>query len=173
MLVLAGLVFFLAMTPSNQDRRGGAVNAIALPAESLEAWERLNHFLMDANVSERALEDAPVSLHETQLYHTQCSVDVVQATAYLGQAVVWLDKAVTYEGFQCPDNTQTGCAVAVEAVITSLFWVASYLSLAASSCAASINAEAACAGNVTGVAADLGELSLFRQQQRTIAISGP
>jgi len=158
--VLAGLILYVAMTPSNQDRRGGVVSAIALPAESLEAWERLNHLLVDANVSERALEDAPVSRRDKQLYHTQCSVDVVQATAYLGQGVVWLDKAVTYEGTQCPDKTQRGCAVAVEAVITSLFWVMSYLSLTASSCAASINAQAACAADVTGVAADLGELSL-------------
>jgi len=127
-----------------------------LSGESMAAYARQDRMLADINVEEPG---TPPGLNQTKLAHTQCVVDVVQASAYLGQAIVWIDKAVTYEGYRCPDDTQRGCTVSVSAVITAMLWLASYLSLTASSCSATLHAKAACAADITGVMANLGEVS--------------
>ena len=44
---------------------------------------------------------------------TACVIDAVQATAYLGHAVVWLYRAIDYNGLECPSNTPAGCAISV------------------------------------------------------------
>ena len=44
---------------------------------------------------------------------TACVIDAVQATAYLGHAVVWLYRAIDYNGLECPENTPAGCAISV------------------------------------------------------------
>lgn len=91
---------------------------------------------------------------------TQCVIDVVQSTAYLGQAVLLLrNSAVSASGDRCPDATAPGCAATVTSVVASVAWVASYLSLAASSCAEGVNARAVCASDWWAMAADLGELA--------------
>ena len=44
---------------------------------------------------------------------TACVIDAMQATAYLGHAVVWLYRAIDYNGLECPSNTPAGCAISV------------------------------------------------------------
>ena len=44
---------------------------------------------------------------------TDCVIDAVQATAYLGHAVVWLYRAIDYTGLECPRETPAGCAISV------------------------------------------------------------
>ena len=80
---------------------------------------------------------------------TECVIDVVQAAAYLDQAVVFLYKAVLrrvqswkitagqrllsqssghirlpqaidYDGLECPDNSPVGCASSVAGFLTSI-----------------------------------------------------
>ena len=90
---------------------------------------------------------------------TECVIDVVQAAAYLGQAVVFLYKAIEYDGLECPDNTPVGCAVSVAGFITSITWIASYLSFAANACGAAVNSGALCAGDWTALMANFGEMA--------------
>lgn len=91
---------------------------------------------------------------------TQCVIDTLQATAYLGQAVGQLRNAVASgSGLKCPDSTESGCAVSVAGFVTSIAWVASYLSLAASSCAERLNTLALCSADWTAIAANFGELA--------------
>lgn len=160
-LALALLASAALLASSAPRHRGDAVrHAGLLSDESLEAWERLNRFLADTDASQPAAKKQfSLSFNNTKLYYTQCVVDITQSAAYLGQAMVLIDKSLTYEGYQCPDSSRRGCAVMVQAVNTCMIWLASYLSLAASSCAASINPEAACAADVTGIAANLAELA--------------
>ncbi|CAE7637998.1 UVR8, partial [Symbiodinium pilosum] len=89
-----------------------------------------------------------------------CVIDVAQATAYLGQAIVFLYKAIDYKGLQCPDNSPSGCAASVAGVLTSLSWIASYVALAASSCKqAASNFGALCTSDFFSLQADFGELA--------------
>lgn len=64
----------------------------------------------------------------------QCTIDVVQAVAYLGQAVVFLYHAAE----ACPEGDDRTCGVSVAIVLTSFAWIASYVSLAAESCKRSL-----------------------------------
>jgi len=92
---------------------------------------------------------------------TQCVIDTVQATAYLGSAVVMMRNAVaSSSGLACPDDTHAGCAVSASGFVLSVAWVASYLSLAASSCGATLNPAAQCAADWTAIVANMGELAM-------------
>ena len=90
---------------------------------------------------------------------TECVIDVVQGAAYLGQAVVFLYKAIEYDGIRCPDNSPAGCAASVAGFITSVTWIASYLSFAANACGAAVNSGALCAGDWTALMANFGEMA--------------
>ena len=82
-----------------------------------------------------------------------------QAAAYLGQAVVFLYKAIDYDGLKCPDNSPVGCAASVAGFITSVTWIASYLSFAANACGQAVNSGALCAGDWTALMANFGEMA--------------
>ena len=90
---------------------------------------------------------------------TECVIDVVQAAAYLDQAVVFLYKAIDYNGLECPDNSPVGCAASVAGFITSISWIASYLSFAANACGQAVNSGALCAGDFTALMANFGEIA--------------
>jgi len=90
---------------------------------------------------------------------TACVIDAVQATAYLGHAVVWLYRAIDYNGLECPENTPAGCAISVAGFVASISWVASYLSLAASACSDTVNSGALCAADWTALVADMSEIA--------------
>ncbi|CAK8995149.1 Uncharacterized protein SCF082_LOCUS4225, partial [Durusdinium trenchii] len=90
---------------------------------------------------------------------TECVIDVVQATSYLGQGVVFLYRAIKYDGWQCPDNSNVGCAISVSGFIASMFWLASYLSLASSACADSLNSNGLCGADWLALTADFAEVA--------------
>ena len=90
---------------------------------------------------------------------TECVIDTVQAAAYLGQAVVFLYKAIDYDGLECPNNSPVGCAASVAGFITSISWIASYLSFAANACGQAVNNGALCAGDFTALVANFGEIA--------------
>ncbi|CAE7850158.1 UVR8, partial [Symbiodinium necroappetens] len=90
---------------------------------------------------------------------TECVIDTVQAAAYLGQAVVFLYKAIDYDGLECPNNSPVGCAASVAGFITSISWIASYLSFAANACGQAVNNGALCAGDFTALMANFGEIA--------------
>lgn len=135
---------------------------LLLNLEATAAYERLNHMLKEANIDIDKIdvqEPGGLKLDQMKLAYTQCTIDVVQASAYLGSAIIFIDKAVNYGGAQCPDETKEGCAVQIEAAVTAMIWLASYISLAMSSCTATVNAPAACAADITGIMANVGELA--------------
>ncbi|CAE7350829.1 unnamed protein product [Symbiodinium natans] len=96
---------------------------------------------------------------EVPWIRTECVIDTVQAAAYLGQAVVFLYKAIDYNGLECPDNSPVGCAASVAGFITSITWIASYLSFAANACGQAVNSGALCAGDFTALMANFGEIA--------------
>ena len=59
------------------------------------------------NLNDLFYESQP---EELPWIRTECVIDVVQGAAYLGQAVVFLYKAIKYDGIRCPDNSPAGCA---------------------------------------------------------------
>ncbi|CAE7221292.1 unnamed protein product [Symbiodinium microadriaticum] len=83
----------------------------------------------------------------------------VKAAAYLAQAVVFLYKAIDYDGLECPNNSPVGCAASVAGFITSITWIASYLSFAANACGQAVNNGALCAGDFTALMANFGEIA--------------
>ena len=93
------------------------------------------------------------------IVRTECVIDTVQAAAYLGQAVVFLYKAIDYDGLECPNNSPVGCAASVAGFITSISWIASYLSFAANACGNAVNNGALCAGDFTALMANFGEIA--------------
>eukprot|EP00438_Fugacium_kawagutii_P001593 Skav221835 [mRNA] locus=scaffold885:344908:353208:+ [translate_table: standard] len=90
---------------------------------------------------------------------TECVIDVVQGAAYLGQAVVFLYKAIDYPGLRCPNDSEAGCAASVAGFITSITWIASYLSFAASACGMAVKPDALCVGDWTALMANFGEMA--------------
>ncbi|CAJ1342723.1 unnamed protein product [Effrenium voratum] len=110
---------------------------------------------------ERELQDLFYGAQPSELpwIRTECVIDVVQATAYLGQAVVFLYKAIAYDSLQCPDNSPVGCAVSVAGFLTSMFWIGSYLSFAANACSDAVNSKALCGGDWLALMADFGEVA--------------
>ena len=108
------------------------------------------------NLNDLFYESQP---EELPWIRTECVIDVVQGAAYLGQAVVFLYKAIEYDGLKCPDNSPVGCAASVAGFITSVTWIASYLSFAANACGAAVNSGALCAGDWTALMANFGEMA--------------
>eukprot|EP00438_Fugacium_kawagutii_P024176 Skav230777 [mRNA] locus=scaffold1473:132843:134207:- [translate_table: standard] len=90
---------------------------------------------------------------------TECVIDVIQGAAYLGLAVVFLYKAIEYDGIRCPDNSPAGCAASIAGFITSVTWIASYLSFAANACGQAVNSGALCVGDFTALMANFGEMA--------------
>lgn len=62
------------------------------------------------NLNDLFYESQP---EELPWIRTECVIDVVQGAAYLGQAVVFLYKAIKYDGIRCPDNSPAGCAASI------------------------------------------------------------
>ena len=52
-----------------------------------------------------------------------------------------------------------GCAASVAGFITSISWIASYLSFAANACGQAVNSGALCAGDFTALMANFGEIA--------------
>jgi len=141
-------------------------------ADLLEKWEQIPDISKVINRAQRLqpeqhlrnLRDLfvtyqPYPPQALPFVRTECVIDAVQATAYLGHAVVWLYRAIDYTGLECPDNTPAGCAISVAGFIASISWVASYLSLAASSCSDAVNSGALCAADWTALIADMSEIA--------------
>jgi len=136
---------------------------------SIEDWEQIpgiDDVIAHAKTLElkqplRRLDDLFYDSQPTEKpwIRTECVIDVVQAAAYLGQAVVFLYKAIDYPGLKCPDDSPVGCAASVAGFITSVTWIASYLSFAASACASAVKPEALCAGDWTALMANFGEMA--------------
>lgn len=90
----------------------------------------------------------------------QCVIDVSQTTAYLGQAVVMIYRAKKSSmGARCPDATASGCANSIATIVNSFIWMAAYLTLAASTCAESVNTDSLCVSDFTSIAANVGEMA--------------
>ncbi|CAJ1399310.1 unnamed protein product [Effrenium voratum] len=126
------------------------IDRVVKKAENLELKQPLR------NLNDLFYSSQP---EELPWIRTECVIDTVQAAAYLGQAVVFLYKAIEYDGLECPDNTPVGCAVSVAGFITSITWIASYLSFAANACGAAVNSGALCAGDWTALMANFGEMA--------------
>ena len=108
------------------------------------------------NLNDLFYESQPAEL---PWIRTECVIDVIQGAAYLGQAIVFLYKAIEYDGLKCPNNSPAGCAASVAGFITSVTWIASYLSFAANACGAAVNSGALCAGDWTALMANFGEMA--------------
>ena len=72
---------------------------------------------------------------------------------------MFLYKAIDYDGLKCPDSSPAGCAASVAGFITSITWIASYLSFAANACGQAVNSGALCAGDWTALMANFGEMA--------------
>ena len=72
---------------------------------------------------------------------------------------MFLYKAIDYDGLECPNNSPVGCAASVAGFITSISWIASYLSFAANACGNAVNNGALCAGDFTAFMANFGEIA--------------
>ena len=72
---------------------------------------------------------------------------------------MFLYKAIDYDGLECPNNSPVGCAASVAGFITSISWIASYLSFAANACGQAVNNGALCAGDFTALMANFGEIA--------------
>ena len=72
---------------------------------------------------------------------------------------MFLYKAIDYDGLKCPDSSPAGCAASVAGFITSVTWIASYLSFAANACGQAVNSGALCAGDWTALMANFGEMA--------------
>eukprot|EP00438_Fugacium_kawagutii_P019884 Skav226857 [mRNA] locus=scaffold455:287760:289336:+ [translate_table: standard] len=108
------------------------------------------------NLNDLFYESQP---EELPWIRTECVIDVIQGAAYLGQAVVFLYKAIEYDGIRCPDDSPAGCAASIAGFITSVTWIASYLSFAANACGAAVNSGALCVGDFTALMANFGEMA--------------
>eukprot|EP00439_Symbiodinium_sp_Y106_P048763 s140_g6.t1 len=58
-----------------------------------------------------------------------------------------------------PNNLPVGCAASVAGFITSITWIASYLTFAANACGQAVNNGALCAGDFTALMANFGEIA--------------
>eukprot|EP00438_Fugacium_kawagutii_P035724 Skav230254 [mRNA] locus=scaffold1520:110768:115686:+ [translate_table: standard] len=153
--------------------RGSAHFDLAATADLLEEWQQIPNISRVITRAQGALDSTVVTVPRLQpetpvrnlrdlfiayqpypeqalpFVRTACVIDAVQATAYLGHAVVWLYRAIDYNGLECPNNS----------FIASISWVASYLSLAASSCSNAVNSGALCAADWTAMVADMSEIA--------------
>eukprot|EP00439_Symbiodinium_sp_Y106_P072034 s1855_g13.t1 len=135
--------------------------------QAAETWEELPGIDKVIRKAQSLKQDKPLRNLQDLFYdsqpeelpwiRTECVIDTVQAAAYLGQAVVFLYKAIDYDGLECPNNSPVGCAASVAGFITSISWIASYLSFAANACGQAVNNGALCAGDFTALMANFGE----------------
>ena len=86
------------------------IDAVVEHAKTLELKQPLR------NLNDLFYESQP---EELPWIRTECVIDVVQGAAYLGQAVVFLYKAIKYDGIRCPNNSPAGCAASIAGFITS------------------------------------------------------
>jgi len=126
------------------------IDTVVEHAKTLELKQPLR------NLNDLFYESQP---EELPWIRTECVIDVIQGAAYLGQAVVFLYKAIKYDGIRCPNNSEAGCAASIAGFITSVTWIASYLSFAANACGAAVNSGALCAGDWTALMANFGEMA--------------
>ncbi|CAE7664219.1 unnamed protein product, partial [Symbiodinium sp. CCMP2456] len=107
--------------------------------DEIENWEELPGMDQVIHKAQALKMDKPLRNLQDLFYdsqpeelpwiRTECVIDTVQAAAYLAQAVVFLYKAIDYDGLECPNNSPVGCAASVAGFITSITWIASYLCL--------------------------------------------
>ncbi|CAE7246246.1 unnamed protein product, partial [Symbiodinium microadriaticum] len=107
--------------------------------DEIENWEELPGMDKVIHKAQALKMDRPLRNLQDLFYdsqpeelpwiRTECVIDTVQAAAYLAQAVVFLYKAIDYDGLECPNNSPVGCAASVAGFITSITWIASYLRL--------------------------------------------
>lgn len=149
-----------AARPLVRTRRQGRL----LTGEALTAYERLGrrlaiHQYKNLSRSAPSVERViPPGLTQSNMAYMQCAINVDQFVASLGQSVIWLDRAIVYDGYQCPNNTLRGCLVSISALTTSVLGVASCLTLLASSCTATISYPASCGSDILSLIANLGEV---------------
>ncbi|OLQ10014.1 hypothetical protein AK812_SmicGene6301 [Symbiodinium microadriaticum] len=147
---------------SSSATRGGTI-------QEAQTWEELPGIDKVIRKAQSLKQDKPLRNLQDLFYdsqpeelpwiRTECVIDTVQAAAYLGQAVVFLYKAIDYDGLECPNNSPVGCAASVAGFITSISWIASYLSFAANACGNAVNNGALCAGDFTALMANFGEIA--------------
>ena len=86
------------------------IDTVVEHAKTLELKQPLR------NLNDLFYESQP---EELPWIRTECVIDVIQGAAYLGQAVVFLYKAIKYDGIRCPNNSEAGCAASIAGFITS------------------------------------------------------
>lgn len=149
------------------------IQRIPSNGSELEVWGK--KFVSDAVEHAKGLQpDQPLrnlkdlfyqEIEETSedfpFIRTECTIDTVQATAYLMEAIVNLYRAIDQRGQKCVSDGRNDvrCAVNVIGFITCMSWVAAYLSLAASACAQAVNPGALCAADWTTIAGAFGEIA--------------
>merc|ERR1719450_1067626 len=89
-------------------------------------------------------------------------MDSVQATGFLARAGLQITAATKtcLPQLQGDDFTATACAADAAGIFSSFGWVATYLSLAASHCAFTVNLPAICAATVAGTVADFAQVAV-------------
>ncbi|CAJ1357809.1 unnamed protein product [Effrenium voratum] len=117
-----------------------------------EAWEKLPG--MEEMVRAQRLQLRHLETQDPWTT-TECVIDAVQAMSYLGNAVIYLWRAIQFE---CPDQ-DVGCAENVGAYMAAVSWVGAYVSMAANACAQAPNPGAACGAQWATLTANLAELA--------------
>ena len=96
--------------------------------------------LFDVNLFDHVGEPYKQYPVESKIITTECVIDTVQATTYLGEAVVNI-----YRAEICPDDEPLGCTAPVAHAITSFLWIMAFLTSATSTCAESLQQGGSCA----------------------------
>lgn len=143
--------------------------ALSSPTEAGIAQEEIVLLAMEASHVRSLLGTGfsnPVSIlaASDKLRTASCTLNVLQAAQYLARAGVQIDQATK----TCRSPGELGysssykkeaCGANAAGVFSSIGWVASYLSLAASQCGRTANVKAVCAGAIEGLVAALGGLA--------------
>ncbi|CAE7350838.1 HERC1 [Symbiodinium natans] len=175
-LIGAGVVLLAVagMAAKAYSSSGALFSASATRGGEVQDWEELPGMDKVIKKAQSLTLKHPLRNLNDLFYDSQpeeeCVIDTVQAAAYLGQAVVFLYKAIDYNGLECPDNSPVGCAASVAGFITSITWIASYLSFAANACGQAVNSGAALllvlafthacgTGDFTALMANFGEIA--------------
>eukprot|EP00405_Crypthecodinium_cohnii_P008591 CAMPEP_0206441000 /NCGR_PEP_ID=MMETSP0324_2-20121206/13045_1 /ASSEMBLY_ACC=CAM_ASM_000836 /TAXON_ID=2866 /ORGANISM="Crypthecodinium cohnii, Strain Seligo" /LENGTH=169 /DNA_ID=CAMNT_0053908727 /DNA_START=111 /DNA_END=616 /DNA_ORIENTATION=- len=123
---LAGYAFRASTLPTSSRVEGPSVPL--LEGESLQAYENLERQLLDPNTRIHASPspEGKVIFNDKDLYDVQCSVDVLQSAAYLGQAVISIEKTLVYTDAVCKEDHSynSGCATQIELAVVVLCWLA-------------------------------------------------
>ncbi|CAE7828285.1 unnamed protein product, partial [Symbiodinium microadriaticum] len=148
-LALLGVAGVVAKATSSGDALFSSSSGLKGTIQAAETWEELPGIDKVIRKAQSLKQDKPMRNLQDLFYdsqpeelpwiRTECVIDTVQAAAYLGQAVVFLYKAIDYDGLECPNNSPVGCAASVAGFITSISWIASYLSFAANACGQAVN----------------------------------